>query len=75
MSTRISRAIPVLALLAVPMIHGAAQAPQFEVASIKPNKSGENRVMLGIQPGGRFTATNVTLRMLIRNAYQLRSSD
>ena len=45
--------------------------PQFEVASIKPNKSGENRVMLGIQPGGRFTATNVTLRMLIRNAYQL----
>jgi bla regulator protein blaR1 len=45
--------------------------PQFEVASIKPNKSAENRVMLGIQPGGRFTATNVTLRMLIRNAYQL----
>jgi hypothetical protein len=45
--------------------------PQFEVASIKPNKSGDGRVMLGIQPGGRFTATNVTLRMLIRNAYQL----
>jgi uncharacterized protein (TIGR03435 family) len=49
----------------------AAQEPQFEVASIKPNKSGDGRVMLGIQPGGRFTATNVTLRMLIRNAYQL----
>jgi uncharacterized protein (TIGR03435 family) len=45
--------------------------PQFEVASIKPNKSGDGRVLLGIQPGGRFTATNVTLRMLIRNAYQL----
>jgi uncharacterized protein (TIGR03435 family) len=27
--------------------------------------------MLGIQPGGRFTATNVALRMLIRTAYQL----
>jgi bla regulator protein blaR1 len=47
-----------------------APAPAFEVASIKPNNSGDGRVMLGNQPG-RFTATNVTLRMLIRNAYQL----
>ena len=45
--------------------------PQFEVASIKPNKSGDGRVMMSVQPGGRFTATNVTLRMMIRNAYQL----
>ena len=44
---------------------------QFEVASIKPNKSNDGRVMIGVQPGGRFTATNVTLKMLIRNAYQL----
>jgi uncharacterized protein (TIGR03435 family) len=44
---------------------------EFEVASVKPNKSGDGRVMLGMAPGGRFTATNVTLRMLIRNAYQL----
>jgi uncharacterized protein (TIGR03435 family) len=49
---------------------GAPAAPAFEVASIKPNNSGDGRVMLGNQPG-RFTATNVTLRMLIRNAYQL----
>jgi uncharacterized protein (TIGR03435 family) len=73
-----------LAALAAPFVVGVlnvprlgAQAPQappsapaFEVASIKPNKSGDGRVMLGNQPG-RFTATNVTLRMLIRNAYQL----
>jgi uncharacterized protein (TIGR03435 family) len=45
--------------------------PQFEVASIKPNKSGDGRVMISIQPGGRFTATNVPLKFLIRNAYQL----
>jgi uncharacterized protein (TIGR03435 family) len=45
--------------------------PQFEVASVKPNKSGDGRVMIGVQPGGRFTATNVPLRLLIRNAYQL----
>ncbi len=49
----------------------AAALPQFEVASIKPNKSGDGRVMIGVQPGGRFTATNVPLKMLIRNAYQL----
>jgi uncharacterized protein (TIGR03435 family) len=44
---------------------------QFEVASVKPNKSGDNRVTINAQPGGRFTASNVTLKMLIRNAYQL----
>jgi uncharacterized protein (TIGR03435 family) len=45
-------------------------APAFEVASIKPNNSGDGRVMMQNQPG-RFSATNTTLRMLIRNAYQL----
>lgn len=45
-------------------------APAFEVASIKPNNSGDGRVMMQNQPG-RYTATNVTLRLLIRNAYQL----
>jgi len=58
----------------------AAQAPQeappggwaFEVASIKPNNSGDGRVMMQNQPG-RFTATNITLKLLIRNAYQLQA--
>jgi len=45
-------------------------APEFEVASIKPNNSGDGRVMMQVQPG-RYMATNVTLRLLIRNAYQL----
>ena len=70
------RLAALLAALATPFALGAqapqpsASAPAFEVASIKPNNSGDGRVMLGNQPG-RFTATNVTLRMLIRNAYQL----
>jgi uncharacterized protein (TIGR03435 family) len=46
-------------------------APAFEVASVKPNNSGDGRVLFANQPGGRFTATNVTLKLLIRNAYQL----
>src|SRR5512134_2391782 len=47
--------------------------PSFEVASVKPNKSGDMRVMFGMQPGGRFTATNAPLAALIRQAYQLQS--
>lgn len=45
--------------------------PIFEVASVTPNKSGEPSARLLIQPGGRYTATNVPLRTLIRSAYQL----
>jgi uncharacterized protein (TIGR03435 family) len=56
----------------------AAQAPQepppggwtFEVASIKPNNSGDGRVFARTQPG-RMSMTNVTLKLLIRQAYQL----
>jgi len=51
---------------------GTAQGPEnpsFEAASIKPNKSGDGRVALFFQPGGRFTATGVTLKMVIAAAY------
>ena len=44
-------------------------AQTFEVASIKPNKSGDYAGRQDTQPGGRFTATNVTLRFLIQAAY------
>jgi len=47
------------------------EKPSFEVASVKPNRSNDNRVMLGNQPGGGFTATNVALRTLMIVAYQL----
>jgi uncharacterized protein (TIGR03435 family) len=42
----------------------------FEVASVKPNKTGA----LGgsfVMPPGRFTASNIPLKVLITNAYQL----
>jgi len=41
----------------------------FEVASVKPNKSGSDRVNISPQPGGRFTATNVSAMDLIAIAY------
>ena len=45
----------------------------FEVASVKPNVSGEQNVRFGLQPGGRFIATNAPVRGLITFAYQLQN--
>ncbi|MEO8258616.1 MAG: TIGR03435 family protein [Acidobacteriota bacterium] len=47
-----------------------ADTPTFEVASVKPNKSGEGFIQVGGR-GGQFTITNAPLRLIIRNAYRL----
>jgi bla regulator protein blaR1 len=41
----------------------------YTVASIKPNKSSDDRFMLRPMPGGGLSATGVTLKMLIGLAY------
>jgi len=77
--TRLTLTAAALAAFAIPaLLTGSpvrAQAPSttltFEVASVKPNKSGDGRVMLGMQPGGRFTATNVPARLLLRQAFNV----
>ena len=46
----------------------AAPSYEYEVASIKPNKSGTNMIRLMFNPSG-LSGTNVTLAMLIRTAY------
>jgi uncharacterized protein (TIGR03435 family) len=44
----------------------------FEVASVKPNRSGERSAQIDDNgPGGRFTATNVPLKRLVTYAYQI----
>ena len=57
----------------------AQDAPAFEVASVKPSNPNPdpsnplNMIALMLpQPGGRFTATNTPLRMLIMAAYELK---
>ena len=45
----------------------------FEVASVKPNKSGDRGSRIGMSPNGRFTATNVTLKQMVTTAYNLRN--
>jgi uncharacterized protein (TIGR03435 family) len=46
--------------------------PAFDVASVKPNKTGDQNSRVGMSPNGRFMATNITLKQLITNAYNLR---
>lgn len=50
----------------------AQPQPSFEVASVKPSNSADRRPlfnMFNIASGGQFTASNVTVRSLIRLAY------
>jgi uncharacterized protein (TIGR03435 family) len=48
-----------------------SKPPRFEVASVKPNTSltDPSHSGGGFQPGGRFSAKNLTVRLLIQMAY------
>lgn len=61
--------ISVLLIVSVFSTPARAQAPSFEVASIKENKTDTNRVSMNVLPGGRWVATNVTLEILVTAAY------
>jgi uncharacterized protein (TIGR03435 family) len=58
-------------LMTLPLSAQQSPQPAFEVASIKRNHSGDTRIVQGLQPGGRYVATNIPLRMLIMRAYRL----
>jgi uncharacterized protein (TIGR03435 family) len=58
----------VVLLLTTNILLAAQTDPSFEVASIKRNVSAEAS-LAGFSGGGRFTATNATLRQLIELAY------
>jgi uncharacterized protein (TIGR03435 family) len=50
-----------------PTLPAATDRPTFEVASIKPNKSGSTSGGANAQPGGRVTIRNTSLYDLVRN--------
>jgi hypothetical protein len=52
----------------------SSERPKFEVASVRQNTSGDNNQLMNSQPGGRVTAINMPLSLLIRNAYRLHVS-
>lgn len=50
----------------------AQPSTTFETADVRLNESGDVRMMVDFQPGGRFTARNVPMQVLIALAYQVR---
>jgi len=74
----VKRLVLVAAVLPVAAVHGLFGQPEahpaFAVASIKQNPSNWNErtqhpMGAGYQPGGRLTATNASLKLLIQFAY------
>jgi hypothetical protein len=49
-----------LLLLSIPVFSQAP--PAFEVADVKPNKSGEVPMAVDMQPGGKLVMHNVPMR-------------
>ena len=49
----------------------ANRKASFEASTVAPNKTGTNRVMMRMAPGGVWDASNVTLESMIRLAYRL----
>jgi uncharacterized protein (TIGR03435 family) len=45
--------------------------PKFEVASVRENTSGDNKMYMQRLPGGRINAVNMPLGILLRDAYRL----
>ena len=43
----------------------------FDVASVRPNMTGDRAINVNTYPGGRFVATNISVRSLVRLAYGL----
>ncbi len=58
-----------LALVLVPIALNAQSTPTFEVATVKPNISGDADGGIRVQPGGRYAWTNMTLKQLIGTAH------
>jgi uncharacterized protein (TIGR03435 family) len=50
-----------------------AARPEFEVASVKLNATGSGMIMIGPPAGGRFRATNATLKMLAGLAWKVQN--
>jgi len=69
----VMRAVLMAALVALMVTRLATQVPAFDAVSVKGNTTGETRTRFE-NPPGRFTAVNVPLRFLIRQAYRVPES-
>lgn len=76
------RVILTIAAVCVLTLAGVAQqptpqptqpGPAFDVVSVKPHTSDDGRMVMTMQPGGRFVTINVPLRLVIRTAFQVQN--
>jgi hypothetical protein len=58
----------ILAVACASQLIVSAQSTRFDVASVKSNTSGDEAIRWMFE-NGRFTGTNVTVRLLISTAY------
>src|SRR5215471_11843333 len=69
MLATVAAAVTILPLHAQTPTPNEPSVPAFDVAAIKPNTSGDPESGSYVEPGGRYTAKNVTLRTLIKTGY------
>jgi uncharacterized protein (TIGR03435 family) len=72
MNKHINLFIVVIASASMVALHAqqASDRPRFEVASVKPNVRNDGRVSVN-RTGSRYTASGVSLALLVRNAYSV----
>jgi uncharacterized protein (TIGR03435 family) len=61
-----------IAILGTFLAVAAQTPPAFEAASVKPSAPGSTDQSVGFEPGGRFVAKSLTLKGLLRMAYDVR---
>jgi uncharacterized protein (TIGR03435 family) len=72
----LSRVILAITLAGSPVniwqIRAQSAGPSFDVASVRANHSGQRVQLFNVARGGRFTATNCSVRLLIEYAFQIK---
>jgi uncharacterized protein (TIGR03435 family) len=61
----------VMAPLMLAQTPGSEKRAEFEVASIKPTATKDGSFAVDYLPGGRFSARNVTVKVLLQDSYAL----
>lgn len=63
-------------VLVIPAVIAQEQqlAKEFEVASIKPSQSADERMTVRLNPGGRWVGRNVPVTLLIQEGFDVRQS-
>jgi uncharacterized protein (TIGR03435 family) len=67
----LAQAMPILTDPSPKPVDAGAKLPEYDVASVKLNKSGDRMMRIMNRPDG-FSCTNISLKTLIGNAYGIR---